>query len=146
VQPLLIGQHLNVADRRRAVGDRHRHIDQHPARIVTSPALPQPPGRLRQRRGQPGPVGELGQQHRPGMRHHALAVGSDRRGSYSLYGALAKCLPRMVIMFPQQEHNPMPGRHFRSFTALSADKDQISTATSGPDVGATCHDDQISVA
>jgi hypothetical protein len=37
----------------------------------------------------------------------------------------------MVIMFPQQEHNPMPGRHFRSFTAVSADKDQISTATSG---------------
>jgi capsular polysaccharide biosynthesis protein len=41
----------------------------------------------------------------------------------------------MVIMFPQQEHNPMPGRHFRSFTAVSADKDQINTATSGPGAG-----------
>ena len=46
MQALLIGQGLDVADRPGAVSDRDRNIDQHPARIMTGPALPQPVGGL----------------------------------------------------------------------------------------------------
>ena len=40
VQALLISRHLDVADRHRAVGDRDRHIDQHPARVVPPRGVP----------------------------------------------------------------------------------------------------------
>jgi len=54
VQALLISQGLDVTDRHRAVGDRDRHIDQDPTRVVTSAALPQAAGGLAQNRGHSG--------------------------------------------------------------------------------------------
>ena len=74
----LIGQHRDIGDRRGAVGDRDRHVDQHPARIVARPRLAQPGQRLGELRGQRGPVRDIGQQPRPGMRHHTLAIGGCR--------------------------------------------------------------------
>jgi hypothetical protein len=58
-QALLIGDGLHVADHDRAVGDRDRHIDQHPTRIMTGPALPQSIGHLAQRCRQTDPVSQL---------------------------------------------------------------------------------------
>ena len=52
MQPLLISQGLDVADRHRAVGDRDRHIDQHPARVVPGAAFPQPISGFAQQRGE----------------------------------------------------------------------------------------------
>jgi hypothetical protein len=93
VQDLLVRQRLHAADRHGAVGDRDRHIDQHPTRIVPAAAFPQTVGGLAQRGGQPDPVREFGQQHRPGVRHHPGPVRSDhRRRPARCNGALAKCL------------------------------------------------------
>ncbi len=79
VQPLLISQHLHVADSDRAVGDRDRDIDQHSPRIMPGPAFQQTIGRLAQRCRQTDPVRELGQQHRPGVRRHPRPVTGDTR-------------------------------------------------------------------
>jgi hypothetical protein len=66
---LLVAQHVDVADRLTAVGDQHREIDQQPAAVMGRP--PAPAGQCRrQRRGQPGPVGQQPQQRRADMRHH----------------------------------------------------------------------------
>jgi hypothetical protein len=46
VQALLIGEGLHVTDRDSAIGDRDRHINQHPARVVTSAAFPEAVGGL----------------------------------------------------------------------------------------------------
>ena len=84
----LIGQHRDVGDRRRAIGDRDRHVDQHPTRIVARPRLAQPGQRLGELPGQRGPVRDIGEQPRPSMRHHTLAVSGrrDRRsGRCSLH-------------------------------------------------------------
>jgi hypothetical protein len=75
----MIRQRLDVADRHGAVGNRDGHIDQHPPRVVAGAAFPQPVGGLTQRRRQTDPVSELGQQHRPGVRHHPGPVRRDDR-------------------------------------------------------------------
>jgi len=79
VQTLLIGKGLHVGDRDSPVSDRDRHIDQHPTRVVTGAAFPQPVGGLAQQRGQPDPVRQLGQQHSPCVRHHTRPVTGDDR-------------------------------------------------------------------
>jgi hypothetical protein len=89
----LVGQDGQVAQAVAAVGQQHRKISQHPAGVMAMPAgltLTGPPA---QRGGQPKPVGQLGQQRRPGMADHTSAVGGDfearmRPGSLHPQGAL----------------------------------------------------------
>ena len=73
----LISQHRDVGDRRRAIGQRDGHVDQDPARVVAGPRSPQPGQRVRQAAGQGGPIGDIGQQPRPNMRHHPVPIGGD---------------------------------------------------------------------
>jgi hypothetical protein len=74
----LIGQHRNVGDRGGAVGDRDRHVDQHPARIMARSRFAQPGQVLGKLRGQRGLVRDIGEQPRPSMRHHTLTVSGYR--------------------------------------------------------------------
>jgi hypothetical protein len=80
--------HCDVGDCRGSVGDRDRHVDQHPARIVARPRLSQGGQRLAQLRGERGPVSDIGKQPRTGMRHHTLTVSGCpdlRSGRCSLH-------------------------------------------------------------
>jgi hypothetical protein len=90
-----------------------RHVYQHPPRIVTRPRLAQyrqRPGKLR---GQRGPIREVSEQPRTGMRHHALAVRGcgdpgTRRCSLHLESAP---LPGGLRL--QQSQFPLVAGHFR---------------------------------
>ena len=62
---------------RRAVDERRawaRHIAEHPAGIVRGAARPRVRQRTRKGFRQAGTIGQLNQQHHPGMRHQTLAV------------------------------------------------------------------------
>ena len=61
----LITQHRDVGDRLAAIGDHHRHIDQHLTAIMTTTALLGRRHRRRQRGGQPDLIGEIGEQRAP---------------------------------------------------------------------------------
>jgi hypothetical protein len=66
---LLVAEGGDVADRGPTIGDHHRQIDQHPARVVRG-LRSRPPGQsFRQRGREPGPVGHLRQQSAAGVRH-----------------------------------------------------------------------------
>ena len=67
-QLVLIPQHRQVRHHPAAVGDQHRGVGQHPAPVVHR-GEPAPAQRLRQRAGQPGPVGQQPQRRGPGVRH-----------------------------------------------------------------------------
>ena len=71
----LIGQHRDIEDRGRAIGDRDRHVHHHPTGIVAGPALAQPAQLLAELAGQGGLVRDVGEQPGPRMRHHAFTVG-----------------------------------------------------------------------
>ena len=76
-QPGLVTQDGQVAEAVAAVGQHHRKVAQHPAGLVAMAAslvLARPPA---QRGGQPEPVGQLGQQRRPGVAGDAIAIGGD---------------------------------------------------------------------
>ena len=73
-QPLLTPIRVDVGHAIAAVGEHHRHIPQHPPGVVRRPTLPRPGQRLRQRRGQPDPVGQLDHQRHAGVRHQPLSV------------------------------------------------------------------------
>jgi hypothetical protein len=60
----LICQHRDVGDRRRAVGDRDRHVHQHPTGIVAGPGFAQPGQSFGELGGQGGPP-DVGEQPRP---------------------------------------------------------------------------------
>jgi hypothetical protein len=77
-QPGLIPQHRQIRDRLPTVGEHHRQIDQHPARVVARTTLPQPGQRVAERRAHPGSIGQIPQQPRPGMRGDTLPTGSHR--------------------------------------------------------------------
>jgi hypothetical protein len=76
-----------------AVGQQHRQVPQHRARVVPVPrglATTRPP---RKRPGQPQPIGQLTQQRRPGVPGDPIAVAGDlephrRLGSLHPQGAL----------------------------------------------------------
>jgi len=76
-QPLAVTQHLNAGHRIRAVSDRHRQIREHlPRHMQREPpvSVQQHPGHcIRQARL----GGQLPQQCRPGVRHHATPVRAD---------------------------------------------------------------------
>ena len=89
----LVAQHGQIAQAVPAVGQHHHQVAQHAARLVAVPAglpLAGPPAK---RGGQPEPVGQLGQQRRPGVADHTLAVARDfeactQAGSLHPQGAL----------------------------------------------------------
>jgi hypothetical protein len=77
-QRFLVCQQGDVAHAGRPERDRHRHGHQRdtPARQRELPGSRQ---RRPQRRGQPRLVGQLAQQHRPGMPDQALALAGYRQ-------------------------------------------------------------------
>ena len=95
-----------------AVSEHHRHIPQHPARIMRRAALTRPSQRLRQRGGQPNPIGQLDQQRRAGVRHQPLTV---RRHFYR--SETSRRLHRLGVLpgrasSLQQSQFSRPGRTF----------------------------------
>jgi hypothetical protein len=76
-QPLLTPVRIYVRDAVAAIGEHHRHVPEHPPRIVHAATLPRPRQRIRQRGRQPGPIGQLDQQRHPSMRHQPLSVRGD---------------------------------------------------------------------
>ena len=72
----LLTQRSDVGQTITAVGEHHRQMRQHDTRIMRRAAPPSVRHRRRQTRGEPDPVGQFGQQQRPGMRAHTLAVAS----------------------------------------------------------------------
>jgi len=70
----LIPQHREIGDRFAAIGQCHRQIDGDPARVVAALPLPQPGEGLAECAGQPGRVGEIGEQPCTGVTDHASPV------------------------------------------------------------------------
>ena len=73
-QLALMAQRVNLADRRRAVGDRDGQVGEHPAPVMQR-AEPPPGQRAGQRPGQPGPVREQPGRRRPYVRHDPVPAG-----------------------------------------------------------------------
>ena len=134
-RPWLISQRLHIGNRHRPVGDHHRHIDQHPARVVTGPACPQPIGGLTQRGGQPDPVRQLRQQHRPGVRHHPCPVDRDDRDGPARWRSPDKYLSGMVICPLEKRENPIQCMHFRLFTVRVEPQQQRQLKQQGSLIG-----------
>jgi hypothetical protein len=89
----LVAQDGQVAQAVAAIGQQHRKVAQHPAGLVAMPAglpLTGPPA---QGSGQSKPVGQLGQQRRPGMAHHTGAVGGDFEARHVLVACTRKVPP-----------------------------------------------------
>ena len=66
-QVCLVAQHRQVGDRLSAVGEHDREVHRDPARVVAGLADPQRGERLAERAGQPGGIGEVGQQPGAGV-------------------------------------------------------------------------------
>ena len=73
----LIAQHRDVGDRVTAIGEHHRHIDQHLTTVMATATLLGRCHRRRQRRRQPDLIGEIGQQSRTGMVHDPGAATGE---------------------------------------------------------------------
>jgi hypothetical protein len=89
----LVAQHRQVAQAVPTIGQHHRQVPQHPARVMAVPPGLAAAGPPRKRGGQLEPVGQFDQQRRPGMADHTLAVAGDfeagtRVGSLHPQGAL----------------------------------------------------------
>jgi len=73
----LVAQRAEIGQAVAAIAEHHDQITQHHARIVRGGPLSRRCHRLRQRRGQPDPVGHPGQQRAARMSHHARGVRGD---------------------------------------------------------------------
>ena len=73
-QRLLIAERAQIGQAVAAVGEHHRQIADHAARVVAAVALTQPAKPDRQRPCQPGLVGDLGQQRAARARHQPVSV------------------------------------------------------------------------
>jgi hypothetical protein len=111
-QAALTPVRVHVRDAITSVSKHHRHIPQHPAGIVRRTPLPRPRQRLRQRAGQPDPVGQLHKQRHPGVRHQPLTVRRHfYRSETSLWlHQLGVLLGRVSRL--QQSRFSRPGRTF----------------------------------
>jgi hypothetical protein len=79
-QRLLVAHGAQVGQAVAAVGQHHRQVPHDAARIVPAAPRAHPRQTLRQRRGQPQPVGRLGQPPGTGVRHQPLSVRRDLYG------------------------------------------------------------------
>ena len=75
-----------------AVGEHHRQVHHDPARVVDTSALPQPGQSVAARAGQPGHLGDVGEEPGAGMTDHPAPVGTHddlrtRSGSLHSTGA-----------------------------------------------------------
>ena len=93
-QGLLAAQHAEVCDVIAAVGDRDGEVAQDDAGVVGAAALPRRRHRLRERRGEPEPVGQLDQQKGAGVGDEPLAVRPD---FYGLRRRLCLHLPGVLL-------------------------------------------------
>jgi hypothetical protein len=75
-QVRLIAQDRKVGDGLATVGEHHRQVDRDPAGVVTGLPDPQRAERVAERAGQPGRVGEVGQQPSAGMPDDTLTISS----------------------------------------------------------------------
>jgi hypothetical protein len=75
-QHVLISLRAEIGHTLAAIGEHHRHVPDHPARVMTATPLLDPSQPQRQRAGQPELVRDLPQQRGPRMRHQP---GSVRR-------------------------------------------------------------------
>jgi hypothetical protein len=76
----LINKGGDVADALSAIGDHHRDIGQYPARIVHCLRRHPAGEHRRQLPGQRRGIGQIGQQARPGVRHHTDTISRDFNG------------------------------------------------------------------
>jgi hypothetical protein len=76
-QRQLIAQGTQVAERVPAVGEHHRQVAQHRARIMGRATLAGVGHRLAQRLCEAEPVGELNKERAAGVRHKAGGVRDD---------------------------------------------------------------------
>jgi hypothetical protein len=109
----LICQHRDIGDRPRAVGDRDRHVHQHPTRIVTRPWLLQTSQRLDKLPRQRGPIRNISKQ--PRAPH---ATPRPRRPWLRARGRVVVTCTSKVPLHPddsrpQQSQFPLVARHFR---------------------------------
>jgi hypothetical protein len=74
----LVPQHRQVRDRLPTIGQHHRDIGQHAARIMPRAALSQPAQRLTEGLRHTGHIGQIREQPRPGMRDDTPPVGRHR--------------------------------------------------------------------
>jgi hypothetical protein len=89
----LVPQHRKVRDRLPTIGEHHRQVDRDPARVMTGPPDPQRRERVTERGGQPGGIGQVGQQPGAGVPDDTPTVsgGNDLRtrpGNLHLESAL----------------------------------------------------------
>jgi hypothetical protein len=77
-----------------AVGHRHGEVAQDHAGVMGASALPARRHRLRERRGEPDPIGQLDQQKGAGVGDEALAVRPD---FYGLRRRLCLHLPGVLL-------------------------------------------------
>jgi hypothetical protein len=76
-QARLVAQHAQVADRLTAIGQQDRQIGEHPARIMSRPALPPTTHGISECPVQAGHRSQIGKQPRAGMRGDTPPVSSD---------------------------------------------------------------------
>ena len=99
---MLLADRSEVSDALAAVGEHHRQITDHPARIMTTTPLLEHRQSARQRTLEPDRVRDLGKQRAAGMRHQPRSV---RRDFYRY--------PPSVTHHPQGE---TPSSRFRTST------------------------------
>ena len=112
----LVTQHRQVGDRLPTVGEHHRHIHRHPARVMTALPDPQRRERVAERTGQPGGISEVGQQPSTGVPDDTPTIGGGndlrtRPGNLHLESAL-----RAGWIRPQQVLSSQPEGTFPLLT------------------------------
>ena len=70
-------QHRQVGDRLTAVGEHRGHVDRDPAPVMTTGPTPRHRKGFTEPAGQPGHIGDIGQQPGTGMADHTPTVGGD---------------------------------------------------------------------
>jgi hypothetical protein len=74
----LVAQHRQIRDRLATIGDHHRQIHRDPTGVVSTLPLPQPSDGLTEPTGQPGCIGDIGQQTGAGVAHHTPPIRAHR--------------------------------------------------------------------
>jgi len=131
VQALLVREGLDVADRDRTVGDRDRHVDQDPTRIVTSAAFLQSVS---------GSASAAVRPIRSASSASSTVPACDTTPTPSqvMTGTVLPVVRRTCevpllsdLLVPQQDKNPSNDRHVRASTARVGPQDQTTTAAAG---------------
>jgi hypothetical protein len=118
-QRALVANRAQIREAVATVGEHHRQVAHHAARIVPAAPLADRRERSRQRISQPEPIGRLGQQRRTGVRDQSVSV---RR---HIYGQ-----PAPIALHPQGDP-PEPGLRALTTRRIPAQADSPAAPTIG---------------